>query len=75
MIKSKEQFNALRRIVNGNTINTQDKEILMEMLVDFVLDDDEFIYQLEIPYKNDWLENCRSLPLGSEAKDLVDMYE
>ncbi len=75
MITSKEQFKVIRRIASGNTINSKDKEVLMEMLVDFVLEDTEFIYQLEVPYKNDWLEIVRNDPVGKEAMDLVEMYE
>ena len=46
----------------------------MNELIDNILEDDDFIYNLEIPYKSDFLTLAQEED-GEERKRLIELYE
>lgn len=43
--------------------------------INYIIEDIEFIYNLDIPFKKDFLECCKESPNGIEANNLISWYE
>ena len=46
-----------------------------EEKINYIIEDIDFIDNLDIPFKKDFLECCKENPNGIEANNLISWYE